>query len=127
MAHILIIDDDPDFRFILETFLRGEGHTTDSAKDGKAGIRLAGLNSYDLLITDIVMPEMDGLEVITVIKRKLPGLRIIAMSGGTTKLDKELLLTTANLMRADTVVDKPLNLQKLRTAVNDILANGTQS
>ena len=72
------------------------------------------------------MPEMDGLEVITVIKRKIPGLRVIAMSGGTTQLDKGLLLTMAKSMRADAVIYKPLNLQKLRTAVNEILVNGSQ-
>ena len=127
MAHILIIDAEPDIRFILETFLRGEGRTTDSAGDGKAGIRLVELNSYDLVITDIVMPEMDGLEVITKIKRIIPGLRITAMSGGTTKMDKDLLLSTANLMRADTVIEKPLSLQKLKTAVNHILTNNTPS
>jgi CheY-like chemotaxis protein len=122
MAHILILDDEADIRFILKTFFTNEGHTIDTATDGKAGLRLVELHHYDLVITDIVMPEMDGLEVISTIRRKFPDMRIIAMSGGTAKLDKDLLLTTAKLMRAGTVIDKPLDMTVLKAAVNEALA-----
>jgi len=122
MAHILVIDDQADIRFILETFFKNEGHRVDTAGDGKAGMRLVELNHYDLVITDVVMPEMDGLEVITAIKRKFPTIRVIVMTGGTLKLDKDLLMTMAKTMRADMVVDKPLDLKKLKAAVNDVLA-----
>ncbi|HIJ87219.1 MAG TPA: response regulator [Desulfuromonadales bacterium] len=122
MAHILILDDEADLRFILKTFLTSEGHTIDTATDGKAGLRLVELHHYDLIITDIVMPEMDGLEFISTIRRKFPDMRIIAMSGGTAKLDKNLLLATAKLMRAGTVIDKPLDMIALKTAVNEVLA-----
>ena len=123
MTHILVIDDDEDIHFILKEFFTHEGHQVDSAGDGKAGLRLAELNRYDLVITDVIMPEMDGLEVITAIKRKFPNIRIIAMTGGTAKIDKDLLLSTANLMRADKVVAKPLDLKVLKAAVNEVLAN----
>ena len=123
MAHVLIIDDEADIRYILETYLRNEGHTVDSAGDGKVGMRLAGLNHYDLVITDVVMPEMDGLEVITAIKRKFPDTRIIVMTGGSAKLDKNILIETAQVMRADKVVEKPLDLRKLKAAVSDLLVS----
>jgi DNA-binding response OmpR family regulator len=122
MSHILVIDDEADIRFILETFFRKAGHTIDTAGDGKAGMHLVELNHYDLVITDIVMPEMDGLEVIASMKRKYPNIRIIVMTGGTNNIDKELLLTTANLMRADKVVAKPLDLKVLKAAVTEVLA-----
>ncbi len=123
MAHILVIDDEADIRFILGTFFISEGHAIDTAENGKAGLRLAELNRYDLVITDVIMPEMDGLEVITAIKRKFPNIRIIAMTGGTAKIDKDLLLSTAHIMRADKVIAKPLDLKALKAAVNEVLAN----
>ena len=122
MAHILVIDDEADIRFILETFFNKEGHTVNTAGDGKAGMRLVGLNHFDLVITDVVMPEMDGLEIISAIKRKFPAIRIIVMTGGTAKLDKSLLMTMAKTMRADAVVDKPLDLKRLKATVNEVLA-----
>ena len=122
MAHILVIDDEADIRFILETFFNKEGHTVNTAGDGKDGMRLVGLNHFDLVITDVVMPEMDGLEIISAIKRKFPAIRIIVMTGGTAKLDKSLLMTMAQTMRADAVVDKPLDLKRLNATVNEVLA-----
>ena len=122
MAHILVIDDEADIRFILETFFNKEGHTVNTAGDGKAGMRQVGLKDYDLIITDVVMPEMDGLEVLTAIKQNFTGIRVIVMSGGTDRIDKNLLLSTAKAMRAFSVIDKPLNLKKLKAAVNEVLA-----
>jgi CheY-like chemotaxis protein len=123
MAHILVIDDEADIHFILKTFLTGEGHTVDTAGDGKAGLKLAELHVYDLIITDIVMPEMDGLEVIAAIKSRVPATKIIALTGGSAKLDKTLLLTTAKAMRANKVIAKPINLHELRDAVTEVLTN----
>ncbi len=123
MAHILVIDDDADIHFILKEFFTHEGHLVDSAGDGKAGLRLVELNRYDLVITDVIMPEMNGLEVITAIKRNFPDIRIVALTGGTAKIGKDLLLSTANLMRADRVIAKPLDLKTLKAAVNEVLAN----
>jgi len=122
MAHILIIDDEADIRFILKTFFTTDGHQVDTAEDGKAGMKLADIHSYDLIITDVIMPNMDGLEVITEIKRKSPESRVIVMTGGTVKVDRELLLSTAKAMRAHRVVAKPLDLKELRTIVNELLA-----
>ena len=123
MAHILIIDDEADIHFILKEFFTHEGHQVDTAGNGKTGLRMVELNHYDLVITDVIMPEMDGLEVITAIKRKFPDIQIIAMTGGTAKIDKDLLLSTANLMRADRVIAKPLDLKTLKAAVNEVLSN----
>jgi len=122
MAYLLVIDDEADLRFVLQTYLSGQGHTVDTAENGKAGLRLTERNSYDLVITDIVMPEMDGLEVITAIRQKMPHLSVIAMSGGSAKIDRSMLITTAHLMRADRVIAKPLNLPELKAIINEVLA-----
>jgi DNA-binding response OmpR family regulator len=123
MAHILVIDDEADIRFILEDFFTREGHMVDTAVDGKVGIRMAELHHYDLIITDVVMPERDGLEVVTEMSKKCPQTRLIVMTGGTAKIDKNLLMTMAQKMRAHKVVAKPLNLKEVKAAVDELLAN----
>ena len=127
MAHILVIDDEADIRIILERFFKMEGHTVDTAGDGKAAMRLLKLNQYDLVTTDVMMPEMDGLELITAIRKEFSDMRIIAMTGGAAYVDRNLMLTTAKAMRADKVVAKPLDIRVLKIAVDELLANGTEN
>jgi CheY-like chemotaxis protein len=109
-------------RCLLQEIITGEGHTVDVAEDGRAGLKLVESNPYELVITDIVMPEMDGFEVITAIRRKDQHTGLIAMTGGSVKLHQEVLLTTAELMCADRVITKPINLKELKSAVSEILA-----
>jgi DNA-binding response OmpR family regulator len=123
MAHILVIDDELDIHFVLKEFLTQEGHIVDTAVDGKIGLRLADQHDYDLIITDVVMPERDGLEVITEMHKKSPHTRLIVMTGGTAKVDKNLLIAMAQKMRAHKVIAKPLNLRELKAAVDDVLAS----
>ena len=121
MAHVLVIDDQSHICTIIEHFLTAEGHTSDLAENGKVGMQLAELNAYDLVITDIVMPEQDGLEVIMGFKKLYPHVKIIAMTGGTARLNSGSLLTTAHFMGVDRVLAKPLDFVKLLTAVNEVL------
>ena len=121
MSHILVIDDAPHIRTVLTEYLLLEGHTVDSAGNGNEGLRLFGLNHYDLVITDVVMPEKDGLEVLTALKQKVSAVRIIVMSGGAARLDPQLLLTTAQAMGADRVIPKPIDFWKLQIAVKEVL------
>ncbi len=81
MARILIIDDDPLVRLSLCAILETAGHQVDEAKNGLEGIGKYRRTSADLVITNIVMPEMDGLETIRELERIKPGLRLIAISG----------------------------------------------
>ena len=127
MAHILVIDDEADIRIILERFFKKEGHTVDTAGDGKAAMRMLKLNHFDLVTTDVMMPEMDGLELITAIRKEFSDMRIIAMTGGAAYVDRNLMLTTAKAMRADKVVAKPLDIKVLKIAVDELLANGTEN
>ncbi|HIJ94855.1 MAG TPA: response regulator [Desulfuromonadales bacterium] len=122
MARIVVIDDDSGICLLLQEYLTEQGYMVDTAENGKEGLKLVGLHHYDLVITDIVMPEMDGFEVITAIKKKSPHTGLIAMTGGSVKLHQDVLLTTAELMRADRVISKPINLKELMSAVTEILA-----
>ncbi len=122
MSHILVIDDAPHIRTVLTEHLKLEGHTVDTAENGKEGLKLFGLNHYDLVITDVVMPEKDGLEVLAALKPHASEVGIIVMSGGAAKLDPQLLLKAAKAMGADRVLPKPLDFWKLQIAVKDVLA-----
>jgi DNA-binding NtrC family response regulator len=122
MARILVIDDELHIRTIIEKILTIDNHEVDLAENGKAGLKLASLNDYDLVITDVVMPEQDGLEVITGIKRLFPHIRIIVMTGGAIGLDIAYLLKTAKLMGADRMLPKPLDFEKLQDTVKEMLA-----
>ena len=121
MAHILVIDDAPHIRTVITEYLLLEGHTVDSAENGNEGLKMFGLNHYDLVITDIVMPEKDGLEVLTALKQKGSTVKTIAMSGGAARLDPQLLLETAKAMGANRVLTKPLDFWKLQIAVREVL------
>ena len=121
MSHILVIDDAPHIRTVITEYLLLEGHTVDSAENGKEGLKLIDLNHYDLVITDVVMPEKDGFEVLTALKRKGSTVRIIVISGGAARLDPQLLLETAKAMGANRVLTKPLDFWKLQIAVREVL------
>ena len=121
MSRILVIDDEPHIRILIENFLARDGHEVDLAENGEAGLTLFALHQYDLVITDIVMPAKDGIEVISALNRILPNARVIAMTGGASKLDIRNLLAMAKALGADRVLSKPLDYIKLQAAVKEVL------
>jgi len=122
MARILVIDDQENIRNVLKKLLLLDGYEVDIAKDGKAGLKMVRLDGYDLVITDICMPEQDGLEVIMELKQQFPDIRIIVMTGGGAKLDIGHLLKMSKYMGADRVFPKPLDFMELKAAVSELLA-----
>jgi len=82
MARILLIDDDAPVRRTLRKMLERQGYEVEEAPDGKAGLTLYQENPADLIITDLIMPEMEGIETIMELRRRFPDVKIIAMSGG---------------------------------------------
>jgi CheY-like chemotaxis protein len=121
MAYILVLDDASEIQFILKEVLASDGHTVSCAENGKVGMSLAAKNRFDIVITDIVMPEMDGFEVITEIRKCDPDIKIIAMTGGSARLDREFLEKIARSMHTDKVISKPINFKELRSTVADML------
>ena len=81
MAKILLIDDDEGMRRWTSYFLNKAGHDASTAEDGQPGIELARKTDFDLVITDIFMPEKEGLETIMELKKEHPHLPIVAMTG----------------------------------------------
>ncbi|MEZ4526783.1 MAG: response regulator [Desulfobacterales bacterium] len=116
MARILVIDDDKEIRNMLKTLLERAGHEITEAADGRDGIEKFRTNSADLIITDVVMPEKDGIEVILELKREFPDIRIIVISGGGI-VPPEYYLECVKGLGATYTLEKPFDVDRLLTAV----------
>jgi len=121
MALILLIDDDKNLQLLTAELLRSAGHTVDTADDGKPGIALYKARLHDLVITDIVMPDMDGLELIDELRQTEPRPRIIAMSGGH-RFSQPVYLPTAKRLGAERILAKPVQPDVFLRTVADVLA-----
>jgi CheY-like chemotaxis protein len=117
MARILIIDDDPEILTLLETALSGNGHNVQTANNGRDGLRLLGENPFDVVITDIIMPKVDGFSVIMAIKDMPLHPRIIAISGGSVGIPQDGLMMVAKAMGIQRILPKPFSLDELFAAV----------
>ena len=123
MARILVLDDDDSLRTVISRALTNEGHVVEEASNGKDGIVRLREMPFDLVITDIVMPDKEGLETITELRKEYPAMPIIAMSGGGYG-GSETYLRMARAMGAAKTLTKPFALADLSGAVNDVLAAG---
>ncbi len=121
MAKILLIDDMRGVRRAVASILKGAGHVVTEADNGNDGIRLANESRYDLVITDILMPEKDGTEVIMAIRSQSNPPPILAISGGGAQLPADLALMMAQT-KADDTLAKPFENEQLLNAVNKLLA-----
>jgi DNA-binding NtrC family response regulator len=119
MARILIIDDDPDMRSLLEQTLKSSGHEIEMAADGKEGLRLYDLKRADVVITDLYMPTKGGLETIIELRRRSPEVPIIALSGTGAA---EKMLSIAQKFGAFASIHKPFTSEELEAAVRKAVA-----
>jgi YesN/AraC family two-component response regulator len=117
MADILIIDDDRQMRRLLTRILTGAGHTVRQAANGRAGVELFAQQSPDMVITDIVMPDMEGIETILSLRRENPTMPIIAISGGSDPV----YLRAAASLGATEVLRKPFSAHALLEALERML------
>lgn len=121
MTRILVIDDEEPIRKLTMRVLEMEGYEVEAAANGQTGIKRFREKPADLVITDILMPDMDGLEVIQELRRLQPELKIIAISGGGT-MEAELALKLARRFGAGRILSKPFTIVALIDAVNEVLA-----
>lgn len=120
MASILIIDDEEQMRTALCSLLEGSGYEVISASDGKEGLKLYHEKPTDLIITDLIMPEKEGIETIMELKRISPDVKIIAISGGGHN-DPEDYLPLAKQLGAQRTIAKPFGGEELLKAVRELL------
>ena len=120
MARILIIDDEPQIRSMLTLMLERDGYEVVEAPDGVEGIKVYRQNPADLIITDLIMPNKDGIGMIIDLKKEFPDVKIIAMSGGG--LNKpDGYLKGAKKLGAHCTLTKPIDREEMLQAVRDIL------
>jgi len=121
MAKILVIDDDAIVRETVAQVLEVSGHKVLSAEDGRRGVAAFHSELPDLVITDIIMPEQEGIQTITEIRRIAPGAKIIAISGGG-RIGNVDFLKMARHLGASDVIAKPFDPDELASRVDRCLA-----
>ena len=122
MARILIIDDEPQIRSMLKLMLERDGYEVVEASDGVEGISVYRQNPADLIITDLIMPNKDGIGMIIDLKKEFPEVKIIAMSGGG--LNKpDGYLKGAKKLGASYTLTKPIDREEILRVVAAILKN----
>ncbi|MBP2290478.1 response regulator [Azospirillum rugosum] len=120
MANVLIIDDDDMVRtMLLRTLTRG-GHEAVGARDGIEGVDAFRRNPADLVITDIFMPNQEGLATIMELRRSYPSIKIIAISGGGARASLDVL-PVAEALGAQKTLRKPFTPAEVMDAVRDVL------
>jgi DNA-binding NtrC family response regulator len=120
MATILIIDDEESIRTVFQVALERAGYRVLTAENGKHGLRLLEHQEADLVLVDIFMSEMDGLELIPLVRKTRPACKIIAISGGSSEWD---YLDTAKKLGAHDALKKPFSIQEVLDAVSFQLKN----
>lgn len=117
---ILVIDDEESVRFVVKEMLEFEGYEVTTASNGKVGLQLFRKDPTDLILTDIFMPEMEGLETIRELHRDFPQLKIIAMSGGGES-GMLSFLSFAKRFGALRTLRKPFSREELLATVRELL------
>ncbi|MBF0509817.1 MAG: response regulator [Deltaproteobacteria bacterium] len=120
MASILVIDDDTQLRTMLKNLLQRNGFIVMDAPDGKVGMNLFRRSPTDLVITDIIMQEKEGIETIMELRDDFPEVKIIAMSGGG-QIGPEVYLDVARGLGANHILTKPFNSNELLEIVRELL------
>jgi DNA-binding response OmpR family regulator len=117
VSHILIIDDDGDLRTMMQEVLLAEGYKVSVAGDGELGIALQRQLPASLLITDIFMPNKEGIETIRDFRAEFPDVPIVAISGGGRLKTRDSTLLTARALGASVILRKPFEMRDLLRSV----------
>jgi DNA-binding NtrC family response regulator len=116
---ILVVDDEDALRTVLSSELEGEGYQVASASDGEEAIKILGTQSFDLILLDIKMPNVDGFEVLKFVKQNQPKTKVIMLTGFA---DLKNAIESKKL-GAEDFVSKPYDLVDLLTTVERVLGS----
>jgi len=119
MKRILVIDDDPELLDVLSHVLSQAGYQVATAADGRQASALYRSHTPDIVITDIYMPDRDGLEALMELRRDFPRVKVIAMSGG---ISNQEMLQVASALGASRTLAKPFEPAELLSAVAQLAA-----
>src|SRR5258708_3808724 len=120
MPSILVVEDDPALRRLFEQMLVRDGHDVTMAANGAKALKLIETTSFDIVITDLVMPEMEGLSLLRALRGKKLPLKVIAMSGGGRGSAADYL-EMATMLGAAATLPKPFTHKELTDAIERVL------
>lgn len=123
MAHILVVDDDAAARLSIRRTLERAGHDVSEADNGRQALDIAGTVAPDLVVLDLIMPEMEGIETIREMRQRRLPLKILAISGGG-RIGADTYLDYAATMGADRALEKPFSREDLLAAVTGLCGSG---
>ena len=119
--HIVLVDDDEAVRSVLRRGLVRAGYEVHEAGEGGAALKLLASAPADLIITDLVMPEMEGIEFIMALRKTHPKLPVIAISGGGRAVGSDNYLNIARACGAVKLLAKPFETEQLLAAMQELL------
>jgi CheY-like chemotaxis protein len=122
MARILIVEDTPDFRLMMRDILQTAGHEVVEAENGRTAVQKMEGGSFDLLVTDVLMPESDGIELIRTLAKQGRSLPILAVSGGGRNLPAAVSLALTEAAGAHRTLFKPFRAAELMAVVDELLS-----
>lgn len=122
MAIILVIEDEPLVRDTIRLSLETAGYKVIVASDGREGVAILKHTSVDIVVTDLIMPEQEGLETIKILRRDHPAVKIIAISGGGRHIGTDYL-KAASLLGAHFALHKPFTMAHLKECIATCLAD----
>jgi CheY-like chemotaxis protein len=122
MAQVLIIDDDRGIRQLLRRIIESRGHVVVEADSGRTGVEALQQQPFDLVLTDIVMPDMDGNQAIVQLRKLNAGIRIVAVSGGG-RARNLTPLQLAKQFGADRILEKPFRRDDVLRTVEEMLGD----
>lgn len=114
---ILVVDDDPGVREVIQAMLESVGFSVRLATNGREAVDMLETARFDLILTDLVMPEQEGIATIREIRQKYPGLKVIAMSGAFGGD----YLRIAGYLGAHGTLAKPIRLESILNVIDDVL------
>jgi CheY-like chemotaxis protein len=121
MAKVLLVEDDKLVAYALNRYLTKQGHRVIELPNGVRVLETIAAEAPDILVTDLIMPDVEGLEVIVKVRKEYPSLPIIAMSGGSRLVDASYL-DTARQLGADKVLRKPFDEAELDGLIDALTA-----
>jgi DNA-binding NtrC family response regulator len=125
MKKILVVDDEDAIRSMICVVLKADDREFVEAANGTEAKHLIESSSFDLVISDVIMPDCDGIELVMSIRQKRPDLPVIIMSGGG-RVQAAHYLNLAEKLGAARVFEKPFDTTALRTAVSDLLGEAAE-
>ena len=123
MARILIVDDDQAVRKVIARMLAQAGHDAVALSNGASALRAYREHRADLVISDMFMPETDGIEMTMCLRREFPDAKVLAMSGGGGRFDKNMMLEAASVLGAARILAKPFEQSDLLNLVQEVLVD----